>query len=281
MRAPTSRPCHIHLSCVPSDAGLLGLFDALDLYFETRAFLTRDLFGEHPNYSWRAINRCDALIVATGTTYGTPNASGVSQLHVSFLNAKTRDKPILALIKKTANPDRRLRDFVDILKASVPYLEFDKETDLMVLLDEAYRALDLNAPDTLALEMPKKPTRVLALDDTVRLTATAHAFLGGTLFETSFEKALPWRVLVDALKRQDAPFSLSGIMRIINSELALYALDLVNIQNPQVHAVSRVQVLRIDALFVLETLKEAGLINSVLSSSRIDEGLWRLTDALN
>lgn len=86
---------HIHLICDSQDAKLFAWHDALTMLFDERVRITRDLFimnSQTANYSWRCINQCDFVFVLVGECYGTVNASGVSQLHISYLNAKTKNK---------------------------------------------------------------------------------------------------------------------------------------------------------------------------------------------
>ncbi len=91
---------HIHVICSPDDQ--VEILDGLAIFMEKRAFLTRDLMQgdtESAGYSRRCIDDCDYLFMLVGDSYGKLHNTGVSQLHLSYIYAKTKAKPIVIFLK--------------------------------------------------------------------------------------------------------------------------------------------------------------------------------------
>ena len=79
-------------------------------------------------------------------SYGEPNATGVSQLHLSYLSAKTKQKPILILVKSPSadsNVSRQLSDFIDMVEErdSQNIYYFSSEIDFEAVLADGYRVV--------------------------------------------------------------------------------------------------------------------------------------------
>ncbi len=140
-----NRRHHIHLICDSKDDSLYAIQDHLAVFFEQRAFFTKDLFsvGAHSaNYSWRCINACHYSIVLLGDSYGTLTNTGVSQLHISYLNAKTKNKPMVALIRKNHSDNRQLLDLIQTIQKQLAHVYYlDDDSDVEAMLSEAYIAL--------------------------------------------------------------------------------------------------------------------------------------------
>lgn len=136
---------HIHLICDSKDDSLYDIQDHLAIFFEPWAFFTKDLFTtshESSNYSWRCINACHYSIILLSHSYGALTNTGVSQLHISYLNAKTKNKPIIALIDKEHGHDRHLLDLIHTIEKQLTHVYyFDSQTDMNTLLSNAYKAL--------------------------------------------------------------------------------------------------------------------------------------------
>lgn len=143
-----NRRYHIHLACVAHDQPVI--LDGLALFFENKAFLTRDLRAiansEAMQYSRRCIDVCDYVLVLVADSYGEKNPSGVSQLHLSYITAKTKNKPMMVLLKSDLDEEtisRELSDFIKLIKnqqkSHVHY--YHEETDLSQLLDYAFSEL--------------------------------------------------------------------------------------------------------------------------------------------
>lgn len=142
-----NRRYHIHVICANDDQS--SSLDALALYFERRAFLTFDLaLGDvqASNYSRRRIDECDYVLLVIGDSYGKLNSTGVSQMHLSYINAKTKNKPML-ILRKIRNGhgtqgglSRQLTDLIRLIEQqnSGQVLYYDDKTDLEQLLEFPY-----------------------------------------------------------------------------------------------------------------------------------------------
>lgn len=327
---------HIHVACVPDDPLLITAQDDVAIFFESRAFLTKDLVlarVESASYSWRCVNAADAVLVLIGNSYGRTNASGVSQLHVSYTNAKTKNKPMLIFVhadvlKKDNN--RNLLDLVAVLEAQEGgrMYYFDESSDFFKLLETAFNALNLdktkgwrmgttdikntligsssNTEGQSGKELIKKESSkkemlkdkslldldellhaktsansnasfkpslrlALELDTEFSVSCTAHAFRGGTLIEVSFVVPMRWRQIVMMLASVVMPFSEQGLGRALNESVdKALANQIVSRQYPDVHAVSRIQVVKADTMWILDELELAGWIEPSKQS-----GFWQ------
>lgn len=163
---------HVHMICDNSDQSIHALHDALVMFFENKAHITRDLCTVSPDtasYSWRCINACDFVFVLLGNQYGKLNNTGVSQLHISYLNAKTKNKPLFVFIYDDENSGERSRQLSDLItlvsEQNQNIQHVNASTNLPVLLDVLYHTLvheslkekDL-ADDVTYLEEPIVPT---------------------------------------------------------------------------------------------------------------------------
>lgn len=160
---PTHRH-HIHLICDPNDSSLHSLKDQLAIFFEQRAFLTQDLHAigpESSGYSWRCINNCDFVFLLIGSHYGALTNTGVSQLHISYLNAKTKNKPLVALIlsaTQAPNRSKQLSDFITVITKQVSHIHhLNQETDIAVLLMDIYHTLVDSATSPLGVNLDAIP----------------------------------------------------------------------------------------------------------------------------
>lgn len=142
-----NRRYHIHVICANDDQS--SSLDALVLYFEHRAFLTFDLaLGDvlASNHSRRRIDECDYVLLLIGDSYGKPNNTGVSQLHLSYINARTKNKSMLILRKIHSGRgtqkglSRQLTDLIRLIEQqnSGQILYYDDQTDLEQLLEFPY-----------------------------------------------------------------------------------------------------------------------------------------------
>ncbi len=136
---------HIHVICSPDDQ--VEMLDGLAIFMEKRAFLTRDLMqgdNESAGYSRRCIDACDYLIMVVGDSYGKLNNTGVSQLHLSYIYAKTKAKPIVIFLKlhqDNATLSRQLADFTRMIEqqnsGSIYY--YDEDVCVQEFLAPVYR----------------------------------------------------------------------------------------------------------------------------------------------
>jgi hypothetical protein len=77
-----------------------------------------------------------------GDSYGTVQKTGVSQMHLSYLNAKAKLKPLLIFIKnhhQDANISRQLQEFIkSVTRQDNELYYYDTENDIEQLLVQAY-----------------------------------------------------------------------------------------------------------------------------------------------
>lgn len=143
----SNRRYHIHLIGIISDHD--QMIDSLALFFEQRAFFTYDLKEvnvKSANYSRRCIDNCDYVIMLIGDHYGKRNNTGVSQMHLSYINAQTKNKPLLILRKVHVDKSglsRQLLNFVRVVEqqniGQIQY--FDAKTNIEQLLDFPFQQL--------------------------------------------------------------------------------------------------------------------------------------------
>lgn len=307
---------HVHLACVANDPVLYTAQDDLAIFVEKRALLTQDLRtgrSRSANYGWRCVNACDAVVLMIGGRYGQLNPSGVSQLHLSYSNARTTKKPIVALIHSDAleSEDRSLTDFIKLLQTQIPESihYFDESRNLFSIFEatlgkfflqhqeehheqlhdqqkvsavksDTLKPLLFNVPrrEQLSEIRAKKSISMdakqpaLSWDNEFSVNCTAHAFQGGTLIEVAFSLEITWRQIIAALIAIDVPFSSQGLMRCLNEQIDKDQVnDIVMSKYPQVHAISRYQVLKTDALWIQDELQLAGHI-----APKSPNGAWAL-----
>lgn len=293
---------HIHLICDSKDTSLYPLLDAIILYFERHVHISKDLFlvgSDSANYSWRCINDCDCVFMLIGQSYGELNNTGVSQLHISYLNAKTKNKPIVAFITDDSDRPRALNDLIQIVKEQVSEIFYiTKTTEYKGLFGRIYDIFDATfmpnilptpitttaaniAPDllsSLGFETVIKRTNKPApnLQDEVLLNCTAHAFFGGTLIEVSFMATTTWHTILSSLNKTLA-FNSQGLWRLLNELVTPQAMPTIQISRPDVHAVSRCQVAQSDVLWVQEQLHTSGWIAPRTLPST-GKPTWRISD---
>ncbi|WP_066801026.1 DUF4062 domain-containing protein [Moraxella oblonga] len=142
---------HIHLACVPDDVSIQTAQDDLSIFLEDRAFITRDLLvvgQESASYSRRCVNECDLVVFIIGQEYGQVNQSGVSQLHLTYTNAKTKQKPMLIFVSQdlTNTRNRHLADLINSIQNQQSHtISFGSHTGLKQVLTLAFDNLDLPA----------------------------------------------------------------------------------------------------------------------------------------
>lgn len=282
----------IHLICDSSDTSLHPLRDAVVMFFENKANLTYDLFTATTttaNYSWRCVNACDWAIMLVGDSYGQLTNTGVSQLHISYLNAKTKNKPISVLVVPSQTRPRQLLDLLTIIQnQNQDIYHIDEDThvgDLLEALQYMYLPEQVKAvtakPATI-IEKPKPPKKEIAapkkvapfLQDEILLSCQAHAFRGGTLIEVGFMAKTTWQEVLQTLASVPS-FSSQGLLRLLSDLASTQAMPTVRAMHPDVHAISRCQIAKADIVWLQKELKEVGWID------KLDFGrdVWHLSDA--
>lgn len=294
---------HIHIICDNKDTSLYPLLDALTIHFEPHAHLTRDLFlvgSESANYSWKCINECDYVIFLIGMSYGELNNTGVSQLHISYLNAKTKNKPIAVFMTDDDNHrPRQLLDLIQVVNTQVECIyPVAQSTNLKLLLIELDKNF-IKPQKTKKTETTPKtkstneispfassnitkgdlsPTKAkLNLQDEVLLNCTAHAFRGGTLIEVTFLATTTWQAILASLDNALA-FNSQGLWRALNTLVTPQAMPAIKATQPAVHAISRCQVVKADMLWVEEELQTAQWIAPTPTSTSA-KPTWYMTDS--
>lgn len=138
-----NRRYHIHIICADNDQ--LLVLDSLAIFFQSRAFLTYDVSSQLPKaslYGRQCIDSCDYALMLIGDSYGTVQRNGVSQMHLSYLNAKAKLKPLIILIKNhhpDASISRQLQEFIkSVTRQDNTIYYYDTETDIEPLLVQAY-----------------------------------------------------------------------------------------------------------------------------------------------
>lgn len=112
---PTRQRYHIHVCLVRNEHSELE--NALQAALSDSYFLTWDLIAHPSNfmdYSRQQIDRCDYALFLLGNGYGHLSPSGVSFLHLSYIYAATKRKPMLALIKNRIGNVHFSRQRVDL-----------------------------------------------------------------------------------------------------------------------------------------------------------------------
>lgn len=353
-----NRRYHIHVACTadaPAD-----LMDSLALFFERRAFLTYDLLtnqAETAGYSRRCIDSCDYVLLLVADSYGERNNTGVSQLHLSYVYAKTKNKPMVVLVKTHNDEEvlpRQLRDFITLVEQHVGQVNyFNDETDMGDLLSYTYNELQQQHPlagwlpakdsiseaiqnsvqrtpsspnkemlnlesrpdtevdtsfenllrevssqsiksstaKTFQSQAPVSSANFLAQDphsssqkyephieEKVHLHYSAHAYAKGNLSDVSMSVSVSWLEIVASLIKIPSPFSSYGLQRCLNALVSKDAEEHIKNKMPNVHAVSRCQVVAADIQDIQEQLYEAGWIKSLTNHQRHSRELWHVTE---
>jgi len=119
--------------------------DSIAIFFQARAFLTYDASSKSHKaalYGRQCIDACDYALMVIGDSYGTAQNTGVSQMHLSYLNAKAKLKPLLILVKKhhnDANISRQLQEFTNSVTSKADKIYYyETENDIEQLLIQAY-----------------------------------------------------------------------------------------------------------------------------------------------
>ncbi len=142
----SSRYHHIHVVCAAHDQPLV--LGALAVFFRTRAFLTYDIsikLAQASLYGRQCIDACDYAIVIVGDSYGHTQNMGASQMHLSYLSAKAKLKPMITLIKThdtDTDMSRQLKEFVRLVEQQANHVYYyDDSTDIEQLLTFAYGSM--------------------------------------------------------------------------------------------------------------------------------------------
>lgn len=118
------------------------------MFFQSRAFLTYDVsikLKQASLYGRQCIDVCDYAIVIVGDSYGDTQNMGASQMHLSYLSAKAKLKPMMILIKtheEDTNLSRQLKEFTNLVERQANHVYYyDDFTDIEQLLTFAYDSM--------------------------------------------------------------------------------------------------------------------------------------------
>ncbi|ALF60763.1 DUF4062 domain-containing protein [Psychrobacter urativorans] len=142
----SNRRYYIHVVCAANDQPLV--LDRLAIFFQTRAFLTSDVSSELPRaalYGRQCIEDCDYTVVVVGDSYGATHNTGVSQMHLSYLSAKAKLKPMLILMKnhqENADISPQLKEFRRLVdRQNIDIYRYDNPVEIDRLLINAYESM--------------------------------------------------------------------------------------------------------------------------------------------
>ena len=144
-----NRRHHIHVVCVAHDQP--KILDSLAVFFQAQAFLTYDVSTRLPQsalYGRQCIDACSYIIVVIGDSYGAAQNIGASQMHLSYLSAKAKLKPMLVLIKTHCAEERisrQLQDFTRLVEQQSNHIYYyNDNTNIKQLLTYAYNQMTAN-----------------------------------------------------------------------------------------------------------------------------------------
>lgn len=304
----SNRRYYIHVICAANDQPLV--LDRLAIFFQTRAFLTYDVSSDLARaalYGRQCIEDCDYTVVVVGDSYGATHNTGVSQMHLSYLSAKAKLKPMLILMKthqENAELSPQLKEFKRLVeRQNIGVYCYANTTDIDQLLIRAYDdmverhpALSWvreNATKSPALPAAKTTsqmdvhskvsidfdslTQSLKLTDSFEFQYTAQAYEGGNLTVVTMSLSCTWQEVLSALVKIPAAFSSYGLQSCMNRLIVTRAEKDIKKLMPNVHAVSRCQINQSDLVKLQRLLVSANWIQLASSGLRTTQELWKLT----
>lgn len=311
---------HIHIVCADNDQ--LICLNNLAIAYQARAFLTYDVSSKLPKaslYGRQCIDACDYALVLIGESYGTTQLSGVSQMHLSYLSAKAKMKPLLILIKAHDEDvviSRQLQEFTRIVENQAEHIHYyDSNTDIDQLLtlahedmikrydiSEKWSKCDSHNSSYSKKEIPKfltsarsvKPVKAadsalnvipinenviqpIDISDTVDIRYSAQAYEGGNLTDVTRLTTLSWQEILNALMTMPATFSSYSLQSCFNRSIAAKAEAEIKKEMPNVHAVSRCQIISKDIDTLQRQLIAANWIELTTFGARATQELWKIT----
>lgn len=302
----SNRRHHLHVICATSDQSLV--LDSVAIFFQSWAFLTYDVSGELPRaalYGRQCIDDCDYTLLIIGDSYGATRNTGVSQMHLSYLSAKAKLKPMLIFIKshrENAELSSQLKDFIRLVeRQNIGVHYYVNSMDIDRLLSLAYEdmmtrypalswvresAVDtavlrsnnlLSSPSHCKLEGIDSLTKSLRLTDTFEFSYSAQAYEGGNLTDVTSTLSCTWQEILQALMQTSLAFTSYGLQSSINRLITAKAEQDIKQQMPNVHAVARCQISKDDLLKLQRLLVAANWIQLTAVGSRASQELWKLT----
>lgn len=286
--------------------------NALQLALSDEYFLTWDLIAspsQFMDYSKQQIDRCDYLLLVLGSGYGHLSPSGVSNLHLSYIYAMTKRKPMIALIKTqnaTSDYSRQRIDLASLILKDIPEscVLFDRTQSAITDCQNALSQLLNNTPTsgwirtakpelvtTNIEEKPKIFSPVvlpstppvekihLQADEIVLLNYSAHAYQDGNLQDVIATQTFTWGEIREILKRLPQPFSSDMMLKQLNDSLKNFALLEASKILPNVHAVSRCQINAVDFQWLKQQLVDSQWLIAIKEGKSTRE-LWQVNMAI-
>ena len=137
---------HIHIICTAHDQPLI--LDRLAVFFRDNAFLTYDVSSTISGsalYSRQKIEDCDYVIVIVGDNYGTSRKTIVSQMHLSYLGAKAKLKPMMCLLKTYSEEVQlswQLIEFIRLIEQHSNHIYYyDNDSNFEQLISYAHNEM--------------------------------------------------------------------------------------------------------------------------------------------
>ena len=312
----SNRRHHLHVICAANDQSLV--LDSVAVFFQARAFLTYDVSGELPKaalYGRQCIDDCDYTLLVIGGSYGATQNTGVSQMHLSYLSAKAKLKPMLIFIKshcENTDISPQLKDFIRLVERQnigIHYYASSLDIDQLLLL--SYEEMTIRHPaiswiresainvstssssagvlsshasgaipaehKTIKFEGVDSLTKSVTLTDTFEFSYTAQAYTGGNLTDVSGSLRCKWEEILQALMHMSSAFTSYGLKSSINRLITAKSEQDIKQQMPNVHAVGRCQISQDDLVTLQRLLVAANWIELTAIGSRPSNELWKLT----
>lgn len=325
---------HIHVCLVKNEQP--DFENALQIAIADSYFLTWDLQGISPQktfYTRQQIDRCDYVLFVIGDEYGELSPSGVGYLHLSYVYAVTKRKPIFAVIKNPATTiqhQRQQLEFTQLIQKdqisqiaeyrqsdeAIPHILKGLKNLIQVFPcpawcksdDEVYKSTDFlftpkavsqNTKKVTPISLPAEekiepiaellpsqssaisllPNDTLALNDTVLVSYTTHAYQDGNLSELTLTHSFSWQDILQSLSELPISFSMESVSKKVNETLSKFALEEAIKIIPNAHAVSRTQINALDFNWIRKQLLTHHLLVKIpnQASSKV---LWQLNPQL-
>lgn len=271
---------HVHVCLVRGDQP--DIEDAVVETLSEQCFFTWDFYQKENanNYTRKQLDSCDYVLLVLGNSYGQLSASGVSYLHLNYVYANTKHKPMLCLIKtkpqSTENP-RQLRDFRSLIqKEYLNTVFYSDEKEFSSMLKTAFRDLKRQSPkqgwqpalpifgaSSSPNSAPKKPptahktgtapskarqtdssaNTTVEISDVFNFRYKVHAYQEGNFKELVLEQILTWGEILAVLTDVAiVPVVEDSVLRQMNDFLNSNAMPAVKAIMPFAHAVARAQI---------------------------------------
>lgn len=302
---PIKQRYHLHVCIVRNEHPEFE--NALQLALSDEYFLTWDLVAspsQFMDYSKQQIDRCDYLLFVLGSGYGHLSPSGVSNLHLSYIYAMTKRKPMVALVKTqnaTSEYSRQRVDLANLIIKDLPthYILFERTQEAISecqrtlnqmindvptigwvrasKVDRSLRTTGVEAPDTLSPKTkPVSVTKnVLKPNEIVLVNYSAHAYQDGNLQDIIATHTFTWGEVLELLRRLPQPFSSEMMLKQLNDALKNLALVEASKILPNVHAVSRCQINAVDFQWLKQQLLDSNWLSSAKEEHSTRE-MWRV-----